>query len=96
MNHSALTAAETAALSSLAYQPTPPGLRLAYSRTDVEDLVCQVARTRRQLHAARQAKGALTRELLEAAGTVDDLERTERTEMQRLNTYIDRLAGIVR
>lgn len=96
MSNHALTDAESAALSSLSYQPAPPepgqGLRLVYSRTNVEDLVGAIARTRRDLGVALTVSHELAGETRAADTAIENLRLQEQRQVLELNRYIDALA----
>lgn len=98
MSTTALSDAESAALSSLSYQPTPPepgqGLRLVYSRTKVEDLVGAIARTRRDLAVAVTVSHELASETRAADTAIENLRLQEQRQVLELNRFIDALARL--
>jgi hypothetical protein len=97
VNTPGLSAAEQASLSSLSYHHTPPeptGLRLVYSRTNVEDLVGSIARTRRELQAALTLRTELAHEASTAASEVTRLREQEQRQVLALDRYINSLANV--
>ena len=95
MNPSGLTGAEAAALSSLNYvpeAPAPTALRLVYSKTDVEELVHAIARTRRDLRSALGVSAELANKQTATAAAIAELQTLEQRHVLRLNQHIDRLS----
>lgn len=94
MSTHALTDAEAATLSSLNFVDAPPepGLRLVYSRSNVEDLVGAIARTRRELRAAEGRSLECQQDAQEAARAAAHLRELEQRQVVALDTYINALA----
>jgi hypothetical protein len=94
---SPLTEREAGIASALNYEPgpvEPAGLRLVHSRTDVDDLVRTLARTRREIQTTSRARTTAQATVTQCEHAIAELRAKDQELTHRLNAHINRLSEL--